>query len=843
MAVNEVTVSGSITKIRSITGKSVIPIRAGGTYSYQMKINGYIKIPEQIGPGDPDMPVFMSDAEATTISCNKTYADCLLLILSGDARALLNYGDKKTTLAAAVSNVRDGDTLRYYYLFNGIPRMQINYASDGTLTISNNPDTVVSKTATDNGTYYAYNNTLWDELIVNVPDFTRVNYVLYDWAGPELKDWYHDAGSIITGTVYDDKPSIDLDGATITDWGRYFEAYRLGITQPGTYKFRFRAITDADITPPNSTTYIARARISVANPDESTKDTYPELWFNTNVYLTSQKAKSGMWYSGTIRIPDTVTYNNVTGPTCICEYSQNTNYGTGVFCFFIVPGTILHITSFSVYGTVESTGSGVSQEKAVKFFDYDGTVVYEYTKDDFMTLLEMPKNPAHKGLISQGWNWNIDDAKAFLDGRNTEDNILNVGQQYTTSDGKTRLYISIEDDTPSNRMIFTVRCTPTVDGGVVINWGDGSTTTTSSTEAANYDHQYSNAGDYIIEISVNSGSVSFVGSTTTPGYAIYGYYTGEHQHNRARIHKVEIGNNVTAVGKAAFRYCYNLETITIPTTVTNVDEYAFQNCQSLNFISIPNGITSFGQYTFSYCRNLQSISIPNSVSYFSTYAFQNCSSLRNITFSLGLTRIGNNVFSNCQSLRMAVLPDNATSTYSYVFESCYSLQKVILPSSIKEISVRAFINCYSLKTLSLPEGLTSIGSNAFNGCSTLDSIIIPSGVTSIGQNAFSSCSNLRSINIPDGVTTIASSTFSYCPSLTKLVIPSGVTSIAASAFSNCGVGEYHFMSETPPTLANTNAFTNIVSDCIMYVPKGCLEAYQTASNWSTYASYMREESS
>jgi hypothetical protein len=43
---------------------------------------------------------------------------------------------------------------------------------------------------------------------------------------------------------------------------------------------------------------------------------------------------------------------------------------------------------------------------------------------------------------------------------------------------------------------------------------------------------------------------------------------------------------------------------------------------------------------------------------------------------------------------------------------------------------------------------------------------------------------------------------------------------------------------TPPTLANTNAFTNILSDCKIYVPAASLTAYQEATNWSTYASYM-----
>jgi hypothetical protein len=35
-----------------------------------------------------------------------------------------------------------------------------------------------------------------------------------------------------------------------------------------------------------------------------------------------------------------------------------------------------------------------------------------------------------------------------------------------------------------------------------------------------------------------------------------------------------------------------------------------------------------------------------------------------------------------------------------------------------------------------------------------------------------------------------------------------------------------------------NAFTNIPSDCVIYVPNDSLAEYQEATNWSTYAAKM-----
>lgn len=171
-----------------------------------------------------------------------------------------------------------------------------------------------------------------------------------------------------------------------------------------------------------------------------------------------------------------------------------------------------------------------------------------------------------------------------------------------------------------------------------------------------------------------------------------------------------------------------------------------------------------------------------------------------------------------------------------------SLKRVVIGDrGITSIGNRAFNDCSSLVSVSITNGLTSIGVNAFDGCASLQSIGIPEGVTEIGMSAFSYCDSLGLISIPEGVSSIADSTFSYCRSLASILIPESVTSIKSRAFKSCSsMKEYHFLSTAPPELSTT-AFDGIPSDCVIYVPAGSLEAYQTATNWSTYAGQMREE--
>ena len=150
------------------------------------------------------------------------------------------------------------------------------------------------------------------------------------------------------------------------------------------------------------------------------------------------------------------------------------------------------------------------------------------------------------------------------------------------------------------------------------------------------------------------------------------------------------------------------------------------------------------------------------------------------------------------------------------------------------------VYCNMLQEVYIGENVTSIGNYAFQFCYSLANITIPDGVTSIGDSAFNSCYSLASITIPNGVTSISSNAFNRCSSLASITIPNGVTSIGNAAFLFCfGMRYYDFSACTAiPVLTSTNAFTNIPSDCQMLIPSALYNNWKTATNWTTYASYM-----
>ena len=130
-------------------------------------------------------------------------------------------------------------------------------------------------------------------------------------------------------------------------------------------------------------------------------------------------------------------------------------------------------------------------------------------------------------------------------------------------------------------------------------------------------------------------------------------------------------------------------------------------------------------------------------------------------------------------------------------------------------------------------------------------VSMPSAYTSIGQtgttNVFTTCSSLTSVSIPSETINIAGYAFNGCYSLIIIKVPSKVETIGANCFTNCcGLSEIHFAPTSPPVVDNSNAFSAVPTDCVIYVPYSAdhsiLNNYKTESNYPdpNIYTYMEE---
>ena len=232
------------------------------------------------------------------------------------------------------------------------------------------------------------------------------------------------------------------------------------------------------------------------------------------------------------------------------------------------------------------------------------------------------------------------------------------GDEPIPDDGKTRIFIHIAEGTPDNRLTFYLRFTASEANNTTVDWGDGTVETLGSTDVMNYPHKYSQGGDYIIAMTVNSGTIRFEGTKGSGGYSIYGERSGSNRCNTTRIKKVVIGDNVT-IGDYVFYQCFSLESVTIQGNTTAIGAYAFDSCYSLMSISISNSVTNFGNNAISNTYVLDSITLPDT-----------------------LVSIGDYFLSSCYGITSITIPDKITSMGSWNFSSCHSLSEIhMLPKT------------------------------------------------------------------------------------------------------------------------------------------------------------------
>ena len=333
-------------------------------------------------------------------------------------------------------------------------------------------------------------------------------------------------------------------------------------------------------------------------------------------------------------------------------------------------GEVGDLTTFADAITNLPSGGGdvnpTAEKNDVTFYDYDGTIRYSYTAEEFLVLTEMPPLPTQKGLICQEWNWSFEDAVEYV----AEYGVLDVGATYITDDGKTRLYIRIATD---GRMDVPLYFSQTVSNGVTIDWGDGSDTETlSGTGNANTTHRYASIGDYCISLDVADDCTLGLGHASS-SYCVMGRNGGNGRVYCNMLQKVEIGTGVTSIGGHTFNGCSSLTSVTIPNAVTSIVTSAFQNCYSLSSVAIPNGVTSIGNQVFYQCYSLASVTIPAGVTSFGSSAFGSCYSLSSVTIPGSVTSIGQNTFQNCSSLASVAIPGSVTSIGANALSNCYGM--------------------------------------------------------------------------------------------------------------------------------------------------------------------------
>ena len=422
------------------------------------------------------------------------------------------------------------------------------------------------------------------------------------------------------------------------------------------------------------------------------------------------------------------------------------------------------------------------EEKDVCFYDYDGTLLYSYTVDEIQAMTELPPLPYHKGLICQGWNWT-------LEGLKEEGSLMDVGAQYTTDDGKTRLYVSVYDLMGGTSTIALCMVKHAINHDdadrILVDWGDGSEPDEfvgGGNVTVKLEHAYAVEGDYVIEISVIDCLVSL------------GENAGDTFINaNTALYKVEIGDNVINLARSAFNGSRCLSTITMPEAIDGIEYWSFYYCSALVFFVTPKNAKFNNSYgTFSDCSNLRGISLSNFV-----------------------TNVAIDFITGPNKISRFCVPD--------------SVQRVDAFFRSDDVSK-------VLTTLKLPKKFNYHFSNEpMRHQRALSRIVLPKehGIGSAGGcGRFQNCWNLKQIEIPEWTESLDEYAFSYCYALRRIDVPPSVTWVYGYFASGSGLRVISFERHTSIPRCRSDTFLNFPTSCKILVPAALYDEWIAAQYWT-----------
>ena len=484
------------------------------------------------------------------------------------------------------------------------------------------------------------------------------------------------------------------------------------------------------------------------------------------------------------------------------------------------------------HSAIDNLETGESDGDDVIFYDYDGSILYSYSANKFLSLTEMPELPVREGLICQEWNWSFDNAHDYV----SKYGKCYIGATYITDDGKTRYYLTISEYTG---MGVTINVQENSSATVIVDWGDGSPTVEFGSKTY-LSHTFSEVGDYCVTIDVLEGEILLGGGSNYNGALGSAYPTTP----LSACEKVEIGKGVKGFSKYALANNAKINCITIPNTFTTLGLNSFNSDVSIKHVTIPRSVDAIPNSICSSCSSLISASLPDSIYTIGTSVFSKCFCLRNITVPIHVTSIDSYAFEDTY-ISDVIIPDGVTEIGTMAFASnnpsinicvgnvtaspsnipwesstkgdankiiaycgynwgSYGIFSKCIHSYIPVECLREYCegkkggdffkyffidNISNLATnIEIPIGTTSICAGAFSNCAHIEGVIIPSSVEIIGGSSFNNCYRLSSVDIQDGVKTIGNAAFGYTR-IREVIIPDSVDTLGAYAFQYCSLLE------------------------------------------------------
>ena len=208
---------------------------------------------------------------------------------------------------------------------------------------------------------------------------------------------------------------------------------------------------------------------------------------------------------------------------------------------------------------------------------------------------------------------------------------------------------------------------------------------------------YNFSGTEAIVTYKNYGSNSYTGSVTIPSLVSYNGQT----------------YTVSSIGEDAFNWSgKSLTSVTIANNITSIGKNAFKNCYGLTSITIPKNVMSIGSDAFSGCSGLTKAE------------YSSIEDIFKIDFSTQKSNplyYSHHLYIDGEEVKTLVIPNDVLEIDKKRFYGVSGFHTLIIGSSVKTISSNAFTNDSIIKTIWLPNDPPtgrSSAKGAINYCSS-----------------------------------------------------------------------------------------------------------------------------
>ena len=287
----------------------------------------------------------------------------------------------------------------------------------------------------------------------------------------------------------------------------------------------------------------------------------------------------------------------------------------------------------------------------VTFYDYDGKVLKRQRVNTGESATS-PAIPTHQYLTFAEWNNPFTNVQSDID----------TGAIYNTTDGKTYLFITLTAVTGLAPTLFFWKSSTSL---MTIDWGDGTTSTSTTSGNQNINHVYATAGDYIITVDNSAGGTFSFGNGAATATVFQGY--------------TSILNKV---------YCGSF---------MSLGNFSFRLYQMLKYLSLSS-------------VNLDSLSLESTIN------------IQHINFGQNISGVG--ILNGSNKIKIVLKSTQSTLNLTNCFGAIYT-HKIIFPESITSmignILSNAYVNIIIIKSVIPP----AIASTTFSGINPICKIYVP----------------------------------------------------------------------------------------------------------------------